>query len=253
MIPRQPKVVVTGGGGYVGRAICTQFAARGAPVVSIDMQELHADAENPSAPHPGSGHLTCDLGNRDEARVAIERAAGQLGGIDVLVCSTGVMSPDDGPTLNTEAAHWAMTFRANLQAVANSIDPAVSILRQSPFPSIVVIGSLVSSLGSASAELAYTASKGATASLVRELAVVLAADGIRVNVVAPGPLSGGLFPMETDSKEMQRIRRIPLRRRGTADEVAAAVRFLSSSEASYITGVSLAVDGGTSAAFLTAS
>jgi NAD(P)-dependent dehydrogenase (short-subunit alcohol dehydrogenase family) len=87
--------------------------------------------------------------------------------------------------------------------------------------------------------------------MVRELAVSLACDNIRVNCVSPGPLSGGLFPTCPDSLgEKNRLKRIPLGRRGTSEEVAYACQYLASKQASYVTGAFISVDGGASVAFI---
>jgi NAD(P)-dependent dehydrogenase (short-subunit alcohol dehydrogenase family) len=181
----------------------------------------------------------------------IAEAAEQMGGIDGLVCAHGYMDGGDGPEPDTTRPAWRKTFQVNVDATANVLAVGLPYLLESgPRSSIVVVGSLVATLGSASSELAYTASKGAVHALVRELAVVHAGVGLRANVVAPGPLAGGLFGIDGGLEEDVRLRRMPMGRRGTAEEVAGAVGFLLSDDASYITGVTLMVDGGASAAFL---
>lgn len=241
------RVVVAGGRGYVGTAVCEAFLADGAVVVSIDLK---------SATHghlPSSERLlqrNCDLSDGDSVRTAMSAVAAQIGGVDVVVCAAGSMSPDDGRGLDASEPHWPSTFVGNVTTLMNVVESALPLLRRAQQPSIVVVSSLVALLGSAAAEFAYTAAKGAVLSLSRELAVVLAREGIRVNTVAPGPLDGGLFAADKGPSEALRLARIPMGRRGTASEVAAAVLFLASPGASYITGCTLMVDGGASAAFL---
>lgn len=236
------KVLVTGAAGYIGSTICSMFAADGWKVGGLDLFD---------SPNVCFAKKKCDLSNPIVTQKSINIVAKELGGIDSIICCAGKMLSDDGPIGVVKSTVMQETLSVNVLGAFNVISAALPYLRNSSFPSIVVIGSLVASFGSASSELAYTTSKGALEAMTRELAVSLACENIRVNCVSPGPLSGGLFPTVSNSYgEKNRLERIPLGRRGTCDEVAYACKFLTSNQASYITGAFLMIDGGTSAAFL---
>ncbi|HEX6424569.1 MAG TPA: SDR family oxidoreductase, partial [Acidimicrobiales bacterium] len=119
--------------------------------------------------------------------------------------------------------------------------------------SIVNTASFVARLGAATPQLAYTASKGAVLALTRELAVIHAREGIRVNALCPGPLRTELLMrvLDTDEKRERRLVHIPMGRFGEADEIAKAALFLASDDASFMTGAEMLVDGGLTAAYVT--
>ncbi len=231
------KVLVTGASGYIGRSICSVFVADGWQVGGIDLLD---------APDICCTSKKCDLTDFIATQEAIDIIAKELEGIDSVICCAGQMIDDDGSIEVVTSEVMTKTLLVNVLGTFNAINASLPYLRDSSFPSIIVVGSLVASLGSASSELAYTTSKGAVEAMVKELAVSLAYANIRVNCVSPGPLSGGLFLTNPDSLgEKKRLARIPLGRRGTCDEVAYACNFLVSEYASYIM-----IDGGASAAFL---
>lgn len=236
------KVIVTGASGYIGIAVCKLFADNGWKVGGIDLVDV---------PDSCCCARKCDLTDSFETKKAIDFLVNELDGIDSIICCAGQMMSNDGSIGTVTSTVMQQTLSINVLGTFNVIDAVFPYLCKNLYSSIIVIGSLVSSLGSASSELAYTTSKGAVEAMVRELAVSLAQNNIRVNCIAPGPLSGGLFPIKTDSLgEAKRLERIPLGRRGTCDEVAYACMYLASSKASYITGTTLMVDGGASVAFL---
>lgn len=113
--------------------------------------------------------------------------------------------------------------------------------------------SFVAFMGSATPQIAYTASKGAVLSLTRELAVIHAKEGIRVNALCPGPIRTKLLMelLDTEEKKQRRLVHIPMGRFGEAMEMAKAALFLASSDSSFMTGASLVVDGGLTAAYVT--
>ena len=235
---------MTGSAGYVGQECVRLITLHGGSVVGIDRYPDRVDG-TPST-------LVADLGDPNEVSDSLDRAVSRLGGLDAVVCAAAVMHQNATTDASVGVGGWLHTMQVNVDGVITLLQGSHPHLARSRGPrSAVVVGSLVAALGSASSELAYTASKGALTSACREMAIVWAKDGIRLNVVAPGPLAGGLFPVgEEDSVETQRLKRIPLRRRGSATEVANVVHFLLSDHASYITGAVIPVDGGASAAFL---
>ncbi len=129
----------------------------------------------------------------------------------------------------------------------------IPALRRRGGGAIVNTASFVASVGAATPQIAYTASKGAVLSMTRELAVIHAREGIRVNAVSPGPLRTELLMafLDTEEKRQRRLVHVPMGRFGESPEIAEAVVFLASDEASYVTGSNLNVDGGLTAAYVT--
>ena len=129
----------------------------------------------------------------------------------------------------------------------------IPALRRAGGGSIVNTASFVASVGAATPQVAYTASKGAVLSLTRELAVIHAREGIRVNALSPGPLRTELLMkfLDTEAKRQRRLVHVPMGRFGEAAEIAQAVLYLASDESSYVTGTNLLVDGGITAAYVT--
>ncbi|TFF36195.1 SDR family NAD(P)-dependent oxidoreductase [Mucilaginibacter psychrotolerans] len=236
------KVLVTGAAGYIGKAVCSVFAADGWQLGAIDLLD---------SPNICIAEEKCDLSEPLGTKQSVDAIAQKLGGIDSIVCCAGQMMSNDGAIGVVTSEIFQKTLTSNVLGTFNAINAVLPYLRNSDYPSITVVGSLVASFGSASSELAYTTSKGAVEAMVKEMAVSLAHGGIRVNCVSPGPLAGGLFPTYPDSiGEKYRLNRIPLGSRGTSDDAAYACLYLASRQASYITGAVLKVDGGASAAFL---
>ena len=141
----------------------------------------------------------------------------------------------------------------NLKGVFLGCKYGIPALRRAGGGAIVNTASFVASLGAATPQLAYTASKGGVLALTRELAVVHARENIRVNALCPGPLRTELLMKYLDSEEkrQRRLVHIPMGRFGEAEEIARTVVFLASDDASFITGATFAVDGGITAAYVT--
>jgi NAD(P)-dependent dehydrogenase (short-subunit alcohol dehydrogenase family) len=141
----------------------------------------------------------------------------------------------------------------NLKGVFLGCKHGVPALRRAGGGSIINTASFVALLGAATPQLAYTASKGGVLALTRELAVVHAREGIRVNALCPGPLRTELLMkyLDTDEKRQRRLVHIPMGRFGEADEIANAALYLASDESSFVTGTAFTVDGGITAAYVT--
>jgi NAD(P)-dependent dehydrogenase (short-subunit alcohol dehydrogenase family) len=159
----------------------------------------------------------------------------------------------DDDAVKTEEAVWEKTMAVNLKGVFLCCKYGIPAIQKSGGGSIINTASFVAFLGAATPQLAYTASKGAVVSMTRELAVIHAREGIRVNALCPGPLKTELLMkfLNTPEKKQRRLVHIPMGRFGEAAEIAKAALFLASDDSSYMTGASLMVDGGITAAYVT--
>lgn len=244
---------MTGACGYVGRETLGVFTAAGHACFGLDRVE-----PNPidGAALPDSiAAIPCtraDVSNWDEMTHAVDDVANKLGGLDVLICNAGVMDLQDGDIFSVSEGAWDRTLAVNAKGYLVSARASLPYLLEGRGPSIVMVGSLVALRGSATAQLAYTASKGAVMAMSRELAVSLASHGVRVNCVCPGPLDGGVLSSRINSaaNKERRTDMIPLGRLGLAEDVAKLCLFLAGDDSSYISGTEILVDGGAAAAFI---
>jgi NAD(P)-dependent dehydrogenase (short-subunit alcohol dehydrogenase family) len=173
--------------------------------------------------------------------------------LDVLFNNAGIMLPSDDDALTTDEATWDTTLDVNAKGVFLGCRYGIPALRRSGGGAIVNTASFVAKVGAATPQVAYTASKGAVLALTRELAVIHAREGIRVNALCPGPLRTELLMkfLDTEAKRRRRLVHIPMGRFGEAAEIARAALFLASDDASFMTGAELVVDGGLTAAYVT--
>jgi NAD(P)-dependent dehydrogenase (short-subunit alcohol dehydrogenase family) len=171
----------------------------------------------------------------------------------VLFNNAGIMRADDDDAVSTDEAVWDVTMNVNAKGVFLGCKYGVPALRRAGGGSIINTASFVALMGAATPQIAYTASKGAVLSLTRELAVIHAREGIRVNALCPGPLRTELLMkvLDTDEKKQRRLVHIPMGRFGEAAEIAAAALFLASDESSFVTGTEFVVDGGITSAYVT--
>lgn len=218
------SAIVTGAAAGIGRATALRLAADGWRVVGIDRATAEVD---------GVELLAGDAGDASVLRAAVERCEGS---VDALVCSAGI--PPTGPWDSSE--HWNEVVRVDLTAAYEALRacmPALIAARGSA----VLVGSIVGAVEGSLRSPAYAAAKAGLEGLARSMAVIGAADGVRVNVVAPGAIA-----TDFDERLLPDDRRtdVPLGRMGTSEEVAAVIGFLVGPEASYVTGAVWTVDGG---------
>jgi meso-butanediol dehydrogenase / (S,S)-butanediol dehydrogenase / diacetyl reductase len=243
-------VVVTGGAHGIGRASALRFASEGANVAVVDLRGDRAGqvaAECQAAGGRGRAYQA-DVSDPDEVVSTVEQITADLGGIDVVHSNAGRLSA--GSVLEVSLAEWQRIFAVNVTAMFLFARAVIPVMRAAGGGAIVTTGSISGMLGEP-ALAAYTASKAAVVNLTRQMAIDFARDGIRVNCVCPGWVDTGFNDpqFEHDNLSQQDIeelidRTVPMGRQGLPEEMAAAVAFLASADASYITGQTLLVDGG---------
>lgn len=231
--------VVTGAGSGIGLATTDRLVATGATVAALDL--------NPGDPRPGVLPIRADV--TDEATLfdAASTVAGALGGADLLICNAGIGAT--GTVEDNDDDEWHRVYDVNVVGIVRTVRAFLPLLRSSASPAIVCTASAVSTIG-LPRRACYGASKGAVLALTLAMAADLAPEGIRVNCVCPGtvdtPWVNRLLDATSDpgSARAALVARQPVGRLGSADEVAAAITFLASPAASFVTGSALAIDGG---------
>ena len=247
--------VITGTGGGVGRATALRFAQEGAAIVAADVIDEPNQETVEMVAAAGGEAIAAHTDVTDSHQVEALIAAGEeaFGKVDIVFNNAGVMLAGDDDAVATSEEIIDLTLAINVKGVMFGCKHGIPALRRAGGGAIINTSSFVASVGAATPQLAYTASKGAVLSLTRELAVIHAREGIRVNAISPGPLNTELLMsfLNTDEKKQRRLVHIPMGRFGESEEIAQGALFLASDEASYVTGANLAVDGGLTAAYVT--
>lgn len=239
-------VVVTGSGSGIGRAVSVELAGAGAHVVATSRTEASARETARLCGERCDG-VRLDVTDADERRGLADRLGATHGRLDVLVANAGVDLSHEPSVSELTDEEWDTVLEINLSSVFRLVRTVLPLMR--PGASIVTIGSAASLVARARAA-AYVASKGGLLQLTRALAVDLAPQGIRANCVCPGnietPLTDSFLAAAPDPAALRAAYAgdAPMNRLGTPAEVAACVRFLASSDAAFVTGAVLAVDGG---------
>jgi NAD(P)-dependent dehydrogenase (short-subunit alcohol dehydrogenase family) len=261
------SAIVTGAGSGIGLESSILFASEGANVLLVDVNQSAAEkgAKIISERYPNVKAIAfkADVSVEAEVKAAVDKAVKEFGRLDVMFNNAGIMHPEDDNALNTEEAIWDLTMKINLKGVWWGCRHAILAMRQNPTDeakglrvggSIINTASFVALMGAATPQLAYTASKGAVLAMTRELAMVHAREGIRLNSICPGPLKTPLLMdfLNTDEKKNRRLVHLPMGRFGEAVELARGALFLASDDSSYVTGTDFKVDGGLSSAYVTA-
>jgi NAD(P)-dependent dehydrogenase (short-subunit alcohol dehydrogenase family) len=243
--------VVTGGASGIGFAAAKRLAAEGAKVVIGDF-----NAETGAAAAAAVDGLFVQVDVTDEAQVdhLFAMAKETYGSVDIAFNNAGISPPEDDSIETTELPAWQKVQDVNLKSVYLCSRAALRYMVAQQSGSIINTASFVAVLGSATSQISYTASKGGVLAMSRELGVQFARQGIRVNALCPGPVNTPLL-QELFAKDQERAQRrlvhIPKGRFAEPEELAAAVAFLASDDASFITGSTFLVDGGISAAYVT--
>ena len=247
--------LVTGAGSGIGRATALLLASEGAQIVAVDVN-IDTAAETVASIDAAGGQaiaVRADVSQDPDCRQMVEAAESTYGKLDVLFNNAGISHAADDDAITTSEEVWDLTFSINVKGVFLGCKYGIPALRRAGGGSIINTASFVALLGAATPQLAYTASKGAVLSMTRELAVIHAREGIRVNALCPGPLNTELLMkyLDTEEKKQRRLVHIPMGRFGEAEEMAKAVLWLASDDSSYVTGTEFMVDGGITAAYVT--
>lgn len=252
----QNKVaLITGAGSGIGRAAALLFAREGAQIVVADINEVAGEMTAQQVRTAGgqAAYVQVDVAKPAAAERMVAFAESTFGKLNILFNNAGVSHARDDDAINTELDVWDLTFDVNVKGVFLGCKYGIPALRRAGGGSVINTASFVALLGAATPQLAYTASKGAVLAMTRELAVIHAREGIRVNALCPGPLNTELLMkyLDTPAKKERRLVHIPMGRFGEAQEIAYAALYLGSDESSFVTGTEFMVDGGITAAYVT--
>jgi len=247
--------LITGAGSGIGRASATLFAHEGARVVCVDINETTATATADMVVTTGGEAVAvrADVSSAADCETMVQAAEDTFGGLHVMFNNAGIMHSEDGDAQATSEDVWDLTMNINAKGVFLGCKYGIPAMKRSGGGSVINTASFVAHLGAATPQVAYTASKGAVLAISRELAVVHAREGVRVNALSPGPLRTELLMkfLDTEEKKQRRLVHVPMGRFGLAEEMAKAALFLASDDSSYITGSEFLVDGGITAAYVT--
>jgi NAD(P)-dependent dehydrogenase (short-subunit alcohol dehydrogenase family) len=226
-------VLVTGGSRGIGLACARSFAAAGHRVA----------VTSSSTPVDEDGLLVvkCDVTDPDQVEAAVSQIEDRLGAVEVLVANAGITR--DGLLVRMSEDDFASVLDTNLTATWRLAKRVLPKMMKARWGRIVVVSSVGAYIG-APGQANYAASKAGLIGLARSIAREYGPRGVTANVIAPGPIATDMLDAMPDDRRHQLAGQVPVGRVGTPDEVAAAVSFLASDEAAYITGAVLPVDGG---------
>jgi NAD(P)-dependent dehydrogenase (short-subunit alcohol dehydrogenase family) len=241
-----PVVLITGALTGIGRATALAFAQEGAHLVvsgrreqegeklALELRNLGAEAE----------FVRSDVRHEDDVRNLVDKTVARFGRLDVAVNNAGTEGTP-GPVTEQTAETYAATFDTNVLGTLLSMKHELRVMVAQGHGSIVNVSSTAGRAGLAGASV-YVASKHAVEGLTKAAALEVAESGVRVNVVAPGPIETGMLNRFTGTAEKKAalVAGVPLKRVGTPEEIAQTILFVASDKASFITGASIAVDGG---------
>jgi NAD(P)-dependent dehydrogenase (short-subunit alcohol dehydrogenase family) len=241
-----PVVLITGALTGIGRATALLFAKQGARVViaarrdeagqklATEIRELGAEAE----------YWRTDVRHDDDVRSLVDKTVARFGRLDIAVNNAGTEG-ERGLVTEQTAESYAATFDTNVLGVLLSMKHELRVMLGQGSGSIVNVSSAYGSVGAAGASV-YVASKHAVEGMTKSAALEVAGTGVRVNVVAPGTTDTGMLTRFTNTAENKAalVSTVPVKRLGTPEEIARVIVFVTSADASYMTGASIPVDGG---------
>jgi NAD(P)-dependent dehydrogenase (short-subunit alcohol dehydrogenase family) len=245
--------VITGAAGGIGREAATLFSAEGASVCVADVDA--SKGEETATECREAFFQEVDVTDPKSVESMYAATAERYGGVDVLYNNAGVMPADDASIIETEPDAWQRVQDVNTKGVFLCCKYGIPRLLERGGGSVINVASFVAMAGAATSQISYTASKGAVLSMSRELAVEFARRGVRVNALCPGPVETPLLMRlfdETPGALERRLVHIPMGRLAQAKEIAYGALFLASDESSFVNGATFLVDGGITAAYVTA-
>jgi NAD(P)-dependent dehydrogenase (short-subunit alcohol dehydrogenase family) len=236
--------VITGAASGIGAETAGLFSEEGATVVGVDLSERAA----------GDMTIQADVSEPAEVEAAYARAREEYGRIDVLFNNAGISPNDDASVLDTSLEAWQRVQDVNLKSVFLCCKFGIPHLLEGGGGSVINTASFVATVGAATSQISYTASKGGVLALSRELGVEFARRGVRVNALCPGPVNTPLL-QELFAKDPEQAQRrlvhLPMGRFAEAREIAKGALFLASDDSSYVTASTFLVDGGLTSAYVT--
>ncbi len=227
-------VLITGGNRGIGLATARRFAAQGDRVAVTYRREPPADAGDLLP-------VRCDVTSADDVEAAFKEVEDRLGAVEILVSNAGVTA--DQLLLSMKEEAWAGVIDANLTAAYRVARRATSKMIRARWGRMVFVSSVVALTGSPG-QTNYAASKAGLIGFARSLAREIGGRGVTVNVVAPGFVTTDMTAALAEARQAEILEQVPLKRMATAEEVAAAIAYLASDDAGYVTGAVIPVDGG---------
>jgi NAD(P)-dependent dehydrogenase (short-subunit alcohol dehydrogenase family) len=247
--------VVTGGCSGIGLATVRRFAAEGAKLVIGDIDdEGGARLVDELGGMDHATYVHVDVTYREQVDALFRTAKETYGSVDIAFNNAGISPPDDDSILDTELDVWRRVQEVNLTSVYLCCKAALPYMLEQKRGSIINTASFVAVMGAATSQISYSASKGGVLSMSRELGVQFAREGVRVNALCPGPVNTPLLKelfAADPERAGRRLVHVPMGRFGEPEEIASAVLFLASDDASFITANTFLVDGGISGAYVT--
>jgi NAD(P)-dependent dehydrogenase (short-subunit alcohol dehydrogenase family) len=250
--------LITGAASGLGRVAAERFAAEGAQVVIADVVDGDDVVDAIGDAGGEVSFVRCDVTDAASVEAAVQHAVDTFGSLHVLYNNAGVMLSDDDDPVSTSVDTYQRTMDINVLGTLLACKYAIPVMQatartEGRSTSIVNVASFVAHMGAATPQVAYTASKGAVLAMTREIAVIYARQGIRANALCPGPVMTPMLAkfLSDDDKRNRRLVHIPMGRFGEPVEIANGALFLASDESSWMTGQSLIIDGGITAAYVT--
>lgn len=237
--------VVTGAARGIGKTTAQSLGERGAAVMLADINEslLKETAEELKSQGINASYVVMDVTNTDSIKTAMAETARELGGIDIIVNSAGILGTLGIEEMDKEK-EWNKVLEVNLSGTFFASQGALPYLKQSKAGRIINIGSLTGRNGGFAGSMSYAASKGGVVAITRGMARHLAPYKITVNAVCPSTTETDILKGYTQEKIELQVKNILLGRLGKPEEIAAAVCYLASDEAAFVTGLMLDINGG---------
>lgn len=253
---RDKVAIITGAGSGIGREAALLFVGEGARVVVADVNDEGGQATVDTISRAGGEaiYIHTDVSRAAEVEWMVRLAEERYGRVNIIFNNAGIFPDADASVLETPEPVWDLVMNVNLKGVFLGCKYAIPALLRAGGGSVINVASFVALMGAATSQIAYTASKGGVLSMTREIAVEFARRNIRANAICPGPVDTPLLQsiLAVPEKRARRMAHIPPGRPAQAREIAYAALFLASDESSYVNGATFTVDGGITAAYVTA-